>query len=147
MSRIKFSQSTILITKQEEEIQRILHKRGSTGEVYGNEVSLEQYLTYTTEKPEKEAIEYYLDKYGTYDSALQYFINDLKILEDSLLNLVSIINMYQAPLDSELLEYYQHLKNDDRVDNPIVYLQNRIKEEDTNLQSLVQNKNQWYEEV
>ena len=122
-------------------------KRGSTGEVYGNEVSLEQYLTYTTEKPEKEAIEYYLDKYGTYDSALQYFINDLKILEDSLLNLVSIINMYQAPLDSELLEYYQHLKNDDRVDNPIVYLQNRIKEEDTNLQSLVQNKNQWYEEV
>src|SRR5690606_23993205 len=25
-------------------------KRGSTGEVYGNEVSLEQYLTYTTEK-------------------------------------------------------------------------------------------------
>ena len=34
-------------------------KRGSKGEVYGNEVSIEQYLTYTTEKPEKSAVEYY----------------------------------------------------------------------------------------
>ncbi|RYE24110.1 MAG: TraG family conjugative transposon ATPase, partial [Sphingobacteriaceae bacterium] len=32
-------------------------KRGAVGEVYGNEVSLHQYLTYTTEKPEKSALE------------------------------------------------------------------------------------------
>ncbi|MBL7879269.1 MAG: TraG family conjugative transposon ATPase, partial [Chryseobacterium gambrini] len=44
-------------------------KRGSKGEVYGNEVSLEQYLTYTTEKPEKSAVEYYVQHYGSYDEA------------------------------------------------------------------------------
>jgi hypothetical protein len=31
-------------------------KRGSKGEVYGNEVSIEQYLTYTTEKPENQLL-------------------------------------------------------------------------------------------
>ena len=41
-------------------------KRGSKGEVYGNEVSLEQYLTYTTEKPEKKsAVEYYVQNMET----------------------------------------------------------------------------------
>src|SRR5690606_9318832 len=35
-------------------------RRGATGEVYGVEVSLQQYLTYTTEKPEKLAIESYV---------------------------------------------------------------------------------------
>jgi hypothetical protein len=40
-------------------------KRGSKGEVYGNEVSLEQYLTYTTEKPEKSAVEYYVQNMAT----------------------------------------------------------------------------------
>jgi hypothetical protein len=55
-------------------------KRGSKGEVYGNEVSLEQYLTYT-EKPEKSAVEYYVQKYGNYDEALRKIVDDLKILE------------------------------------------------------------------
>jgi hypothetical protein len=34
-------------------------KRGATGEVYGVEVPLEEYLTYTTERSEKEAISVY----------------------------------------------------------------------------------------
>ena len=55
-------------------------KRGSKGEVYGNEVSLEQYLTYTTEKPEKSAIEYYFQSLGNYDDALNNFVADSKKL-------------------------------------------------------------------
>src|SRR5690606_37777240 len=34
-------------------------RRGSEGEVYGVEVSIYQYLAYTTEKPEKSAVEVY----------------------------------------------------------------------------------------
>jgi conjugation system TraG family ATPase len=47
-------------------------------EVYGVEVPIEEYLTYTTERPEKEALEVYLTYYENYESALDNFINDLK---------------------------------------------------------------------
>jgi conjugation system TraG family ATPase len=53
-------------------------KRGATGEVYGVEVPLEEYLTYTTERPEKEALETYLTFYATYETALDNFLIDLK---------------------------------------------------------------------
>jgi conjugation system TraG family ATPase len=53
-------------------------RRGSSGEVYGVEVSLHQYLTYTTEKPEKNAIEAYVSRYGDYPSALNAFIGDFE---------------------------------------------------------------------
>ncbi|RYZ42820.1 MAG: conjugal transfer protein TraG, partial [Sphingobacteriales bacterium] len=51
-------------------------KRGATGEVYGVEVSLFQYLCYTTEKPEKTAVETYLRLYGDFKAALEAFIAD-----------------------------------------------------------------------
>jgi len=53
-------------------------RRGDVGEVYGVEVSLQQYLTYTTEKPEKLAVQNYLAKAGSYPKALEAFIDDLK---------------------------------------------------------------------
>jgi conjugation system TraG family ATPase len=53
-------------------------RRGSTGEVYGVEVALEQYLTYTTEKPEKSAVEHYTNKYSSYAEGLDAFVSDLK---------------------------------------------------------------------
>ena len=53
-------------------------KRGAVGEVYGVEVPLEEYLTYTTERPEKEALEVYLTYYEGYELSLDSFINDLK---------------------------------------------------------------------
>lgn len=53
-------------------------RRGATGEVYGVEVSLKQYLTYTTEKPEKSAIEYYVSMHGSYAKALDEFITDFQ---------------------------------------------------------------------
>ncbi|GGA95511.1 hypothetical protein GCM10011500_09150 [Mucilaginibacter rubeus] len=53
-------------------------RRGAVGEVYGVEVSLQQYLTYTTEKPEKSAVERYVRQYGSYPDGLDAFIADFK---------------------------------------------------------------------
>jgi len=53
-------------------------RRGSVGEVYGVEVSLHQYLAFTTEKPEKSAVEIYSQYYGGYQSGLENFVNDFK---------------------------------------------------------------------
>jgi conjugation system TraG family ATPase len=53
-------------------------RRGPLGEVYGNEVSCYQYLTYTTEKPEKSAVESYTSRYGSYAAGLDAFVADLK---------------------------------------------------------------------
>ncbi|WP_184547271.1 TraG family conjugative transposon ATPase [Mucilaginibacter sp. FT3.2] len=54
-------------------------RRGNTGEVYGVEVSIFQYLTYTTEKPEKSAVEKYVAIFHDYPAALTAFVNDLQI--------------------------------------------------------------------
>jgi len=51
-------------------------RRGAVGEVYGVEVSLHQYLTYTTEKPEKSAVESYTSRYGSYQEGLDAFVTD-----------------------------------------------------------------------
>jgi conjugation system TraG family ATPase len=53
-------------------------RRGAVGEVYGVEVSLQQYLTYTTEKPEKSAVEKYTAKHGAYPDGLDAFVADFK---------------------------------------------------------------------
>lgn len=53
-------------------------KRGAVGEVYGVEVPFEEYLTYTTERKEREVLERYLDIYPTYGSAIEALMNDLK---------------------------------------------------------------------
>lgn len=53
-------------------------RRGMTGEVYGVEVSIFQYLTYTTEKPEKNAVELYTNYYGSYPKGLDAFVADLQ---------------------------------------------------------------------
>lgn len=53
-------------------------KRGATGEVYGVEVPLEEYLTYTTERSEKDAIEVYLQACSKFEIAIEHFVNDLK---------------------------------------------------------------------
>lgn len=53
-------------------------RRGGVGEVYGVEVPLQEYLTYTTERSEKEAFEMYLEKFEEYRSAMDAMISDLK---------------------------------------------------------------------
>lgn len=52
--------------------------------MYGVEVSLYQYLTYTTEKPEKSAIEIYIQAFRGYQMGLDAFVEDFKASELSL---------------------------------------------------------------
>lgn len=67
-------------------------RRGDVGEVYGVEVSLQQYLTYTTEKPEKLAVQSYLAMAGSYPKALESFIGDFKNSGLSLGDFVKQVN-------------------------------------------------------
>jgi conjugation system TraG family ATPase len=67
-------------------------RRGTTGEVYGVEVSLEQYLTYTTEKPEKSAIEYYTARHAGYAHGLEAFVKDFRNSGLSLNAFISKVN-------------------------------------------------------
>ena len=53
-------------------------KRGNRGEVYGVEVSIYEYLTYTTERTEKEAVEYYIKRFKDFESGLTAFVEDLE---------------------------------------------------------------------
>lgn len=67
-------------------------RRGATGEVYGVEVSLHQYLTYTTEKPEKSAVEKYIERYGSYAEGLDAFVNDFQLSGKSLPAFITYVN-------------------------------------------------------
>lgn len=117
-------------------------KRGSKGEVYGNEVSLEQYLTYTTEKPEKSAVEYYVQKYGNYDEALIKIVSDLKAFGDSLENLVSLVNLCRHPLDQKVVSYYQKMKNNHPGKNIFKVIAQELEERNINFPELI-NKNEY----
>lgn len=63
-------------------------KRGSTGEVYGIEVSMEEYLTYTTERKEKDARDIYVHTHGDFVEGLKSFVLDLRASGLSLPNFV-----------------------------------------------------------
>jgi conjugation system TraG family ATPase len=82
-------------TENRGRFKEVYIRRGSSGEVYGVEVSLEQYLTYTTEKPEKSAVESYTLKYGTYADGLDAFIADFKNSKLSLPAFISHVNKKQ----------------------------------------------------
>lgn len=114
-------------------------KRGSKGEVYGNEVSIEQYLTYTTEKPEKTAIEYYLKKEESYDDALQRFVSDLKIFPDKIGSMVSLVNLYQNPIDEKVITYYNKIKNSNKGKNPLRIISSEIENRKLSLNQILTN--------
>lgn len=112
-------------------------KRGAKGEVYGNEVSIQQYLTYTTEKPEKSALEYYVEIYNTYPEALEKFTEDIENLGDGLPNLVTLVNLYERPIDDVLIKYYQGLKNKLKGKDLFKELNRKLKKNKTTLYELV----------
>ena len=120
-------------------------KRGSKGEVYGNEVSLEQYLTYTTEKPEKSAVEYYVQQYGNYDEALQKIVGDLKNFGDSLENLVSLVNLYQKPLDKKVVFYYRMMKKTNKGQNIFKIISQELEDRNIHFSELINSQNLKYE--
>lgn len=112
-------------------------KRGSKGEVYGNEVSPEQYLTYTTEKPEKSAVEYYVQKYGSYDEALVKIVDDVKNFGDDMGSMISLINLYQKPLDQKVFKFYHKFKNKHKGQNIFKNLQNELEMNEQTLQEYI----------
>ncbi|CAN5318435.1 hypothetical protein BH09BAC6_BH09BAC6_16380 [soil metagenome] len=82
-------------TENRGRFKEVYIRRGAVGEVYGVEVSLHQYLTYTTEKPEKSAIESYTDRFGSYPEGLDAFVRDFKGSGKSLSAFISQVNQQQ----------------------------------------------------
>ena len=74
-------------------------RRGNTGEVYGVEVSLFHHMAFTTEKPEKSAVEIYVQHYTTYPEALTALVEDYNRSGLSLKDFVSKVNFSEAPFD------------------------------------------------
>lgn len=122
-------------------------KRGSKGEVYGNEVSLEQYLTYTTEKPEKIAIEYYAKHAKNYDDALKLFIQDFKEVGDKMENMVGLVNLYKRPLDASVITYYRRIQDTYKDQNILKIIGQELRARGLNLQELINSNNYGYEKV
>ncbi len=63
--------------------------------MYGVEVSLKQYMTFSTEKPEKRALERYLSLHGEYRKALDAFISDFQAANLSLSEFIKKVNLNQ----------------------------------------------------
>jgi conjugation system TraG family ATPase len=84
-------------TENRGRFKEVYIRRGAVGEVYGVEVSLQQYLTYTTEKPEKSAVESYTSRFGSYPDGLEAFISDFKESGISLPAFISQVNQKQQP--------------------------------------------------
>lgn len=122
-------------------------KRGSKGEVYGNEVALEQYLTYTTEKPEKSALEYYIQQYGSFDKALEIFTGQVKSFEDDMGSMVSLVNLYQKPLTPEVLQFYRNLKREYPQKNVFKIISREMEDHNISFSELINVKTSEYESV
>ncbi|MCY1661072.1 TraG family conjugative transposon ATPase [Chryseobacterium sp. SL1] len=124
-------------------------KRGSKGEVYGNEVALEQYLTYTTEKPEKSAVEYYVQQYGNYDKALEIFVEQVKSFGDDMGSMVSLVNLYRKPLDSKVLAFYHGFKNrrENYSKNIFKIITQELEDQNISLSELINKQLHEYEKV
>jgi hypothetical protein len=58
---------------------------------------MHQYLTFSTEKPEKSALEVYLEHFGSYQKGLDLFVEDLSKSKMGLAAFVSLINQNQQP--------------------------------------------------
>ena len=102
-------------------------------------------MTYTTEKPEKSAVEYYVQKYGSYDEALLQILSDLKSFGDSLENLVSLVNLYQNPLDQKVNSYYKKMKKTHKGKNVFKVISQELEHHKISFSELI-NKQQ-YEKV
>lgn len=81
-------------------------RRGSVGEVYGVEVSIYQYMAYTTEKPEKSALEVYVAAFGSYQRGLEAFVSDFTESGLNLSAFTGMVNQYQKPVTSLSTQSY-----------------------------------------
>ncbi|WP_262711263.1 TraG family conjugative transposon ATPase [Pedobacter hiemivivus] len=93
-------------TENRGRFKEVYIRRGSVGEVYGVEVSIFQYLAYTTEKPEKSAVEIYVHASGSYQQGLEAFVTDMLASGLSLGAFVSKINNAGHPVSGKT-EYFK----------------------------------------
>lgn len=73
-------------------------RRGAEGEVYGVEVSLNEYIAFTTERAEKEAFNIYLTHYPSFEEANNAFVEDLNNTGTSLSAFCARINAAKSVL-------------------------------------------------
>jgi len=81
-------------------------RRGNVGEVYGVEVSMYHHLAFTTEKPEKSAVEIYAKHHGSYPKALTAFVSDMEKSGLALCDFVQRVNENNAPTSTQR-EYFK----------------------------------------
>lgn len=81
-------------------------RRGNVGEVYGVEVSIYHHLAFTTEKPEKSAVEIYAKHHGSYPKALTAFVSDMEKSGLALGDFVQRVNENNAPIETQR-EYFK----------------------------------------
>lgn len=115
--------------------------------MYGNEVSLEQYLTYTTEKPEKTAIEYYVAKAVNYEEGLKRFVKDFKIFGDKMEDMVALVNLYKEPMDDDVFAYYRKMKSVFKDGNILKMTVGEMQETGLTFKELIATKKYGYEKV
>lgn len=83
-------------------------RRGTTGEVYGVEVSIYQYLCYTTEKPEKNAVQIYVQQHGSYQEGLEAFVADMRSSGLAMGAFVSKVNQTGRTLPTQNINTTTH---------------------------------------
>ncbi|WP_432443890.1 TraG family conjugative transposon ATPase [Pedobacter gandavensis] len=93
-------------TENRGRFKEVYIRRGSVGEVYGVEVSIFQYLAYTTEKPEKSAVEIYVNSNGSYQHGLEAFVKDMLNNNLSLGAFVKMVNQAGQPIPGTI-KYFQ----------------------------------------
>lgn len=87
-------------------------KRGSWGDVYGLEVSPHQYFAFTTEKPEKVAVQIYETVFQNINTALDNFLDDLNNSGLALNVFISLINSnYLKQHTTKGIEHFNMKKN------------------------------------
>lgn len=114
-------------------------KRGNSGEVYGNEVSIFQYLTYTTERPEKNAVETYTNAFGNYPDGLDNFVSSFKKSGLKLPLWIEFVNLYgdviPDPVIKEILKLIAEHKN-----NAINWIKRKLSQDDVSFKIFIDQK-------
>lgn len=68
--------------------------------------------SYTTEKPEKSAILYYVKALGNYDKALDAFVADVKKYKEKTDAIFALVNLYKKPLDEKVVAFFKKFKKE-----------------------------------
>ena len=74
-------------------------------------------------------------------------VDDLKIFGDSLENLVSLVNLYQNPLDSKIVSFYNNMKKKHNGKNIFKIISQELESQNISFFELINQKQELYEKV